>query len=226
MNSIPVVELHDVSKIYPMPAGDVHALNHVNFSIQKGEFVAIMGPSGSGKSTLMNMIGCLDVPTSGEIKINGKSTSDMTDDELTLHRRETIGFIFQKFNLISLLTAYENVEYPLILKHGHKDDTTRTRDLLRMVGLTDGQMQHTPYELSGGQQQRVSIARALANDPTFLLCDEPTGNLDSKMSMQIMEILTALHAQGRTVVMVTHDPKTAEYAERIVIIKDGEIVNE
>ena len=185
-----------------------------------------MGPSGSGKSTLMNMIGCLDVPTSGEIKINGKSTSEMTDDELTLHRRETIGFIFQKFNLISLLTAYENVEYPLILKHGHKDDTTRTRDLLRMVGLTDGQMQHTPYELSGGQQQRVSIARALANDPTFLLCDEPTGNLDSKMSMQIMEILTDLHAQGRTVVMVTHDPKTAEYAERIVIIKDGEIVNE
>ena len=226
MNPIPVVELHDVSKIYPMPAGDVHALNHVDFSIQKGEFVAIMGPSGSGKSTLMNMIGCLDVPTSGEIKSNGKSTSERTDDELTLHRRETIGFIFQKFNLISLLTAYENVEYPLILKYGHKDTTTRTRDLLTMVGLTEGQMQHTPYELSGGQQQRVSIARALANDPTFLLCDEPTGNLDSKMSTQIMEILTDLHAQGRTVVMVTHDPKTAEYAERIVIIKDGEIVNE
>ena len=226
MNSIPVVELHDVSKIYPMPAGDVHALNHVDFSIHKGEFVAIMGPSGSGKSTLMNMIGCLDVPTSGEIKINGKSTSEMTDDEMTLHRRDTIGFIFQKYNLISLLTAYENVEYPLILKHDHKDTTTRTRDLLRMVGLTDGQMQHTPYELSGGQQQRVSIARALANDPTFLLCDEPTGNLDSKMSMQIMDILTDLHNQGRTVVMVTHDPKTAEYAERIVIIKDGEIVDE
>ncbi len=143
MNSIPVVELHDVSKIYPMPAGDVHALNHINFSIQTGEFVAIMGPLGSGKSTLMNMIGCLDVPTSGEIKINGKSTSEMTDDEMTLHRRETIGFIFQKYNLISLLTAYENVEYPLILKHGHKDTTTRTADLLRIVDLTDGQVQHT-----------------------------------------------------------------------------------
>ncbi len=135
MNSIPVVELYDVSKIYRMPAGDVHALNHIDFSIQKGEFVAIMGPSGSRKSTLMNMVGCLDVPTSGEIKINGKSTSEMTDDELTLHRRETIGFIFQKYNLISLLIAYENVEYPLILKHGHKDTTTRTTDLLRMVGL-------------------------------------------------------------------------------------------
>ncbi len=226
MDSIPVVELHDVSKIYPMPAGDVHALNHVNFSIQVGEFVAIMGPSGSGKSTLMNMIGCLDVPTSGIIKINGKSTSDMTDDELTIHRRDTIGFIFQKYNLISLLTAYENVEYPLILKYGRHDTTTRTADLLRMVGLTDAQMQHTPYELSGGQQQRVSIARALANDPTFLLCDEPTGNLDSKMSTQIMELLKDLHSKGRTIVMVTHNPATAEYADRIVIIRDGVIVNE
>jgi putative ABC transport system ATP-binding protein len=226
MDSTPVVELYDVSKIYPMPAGDVHALNHINFSVQKGEFVAIMGPSGSGKSTMMNMIGCLDVPTSGIIKINGKSTSDMTDDELTIHRRDTIGFIFQKFNLISLLTAYENVEYPLILKNGHHDTTTRTADLLRMVGLTDGQMQHTPYELSGGQQQRVSIARALANDPTFLLCDEPTGNLDSKMSNQIMGLLKDLHEQGRTIVMVTHNPVTAEYADRIVIIKDGEIVDE
>ena len=174
----------------------------------------------------MNMIGCLDVPTSGTIKINGVSTTDMTDDELTEHRLNTIGFIFQKFNLISLLTAYENVEYPLILKYGQRDHSERVKKLLTMVGFTEDRMQHTPYELSGGQQQRVSIARALANDPTFLLCDEPTGNLDSKMSTQIMEILSDLHKQGRTLVMVTHNPETAEYADRVIIIRDGEIVAE
>ena len=226
MDDAPVVELIDVSKVYQMKAGDVYALNHVNFSVKRGEFVAIMGPSGSGKSTLMNMIGCLDVPTSGTIKINGVSTTDMTDDELTEHRLNTIGFIFQKFNLISLLTAYENVEYPLILKYGQCDHSERVKKLLTMVGFTEDRMQHTPYELSGGQQQRVSIARALANDPTFLLCDEPTGNLDSKMSTQIMEILSDLHKQGRTLVMVTHNPETAEYADRVIIIRDGEIVGE
>ena len=226
MDDAPVVELIDVSKVYSMKAGNVYALNHVNFSVKRGEFVAIMGPSGSGKSTLMNMIGCLDVPTSGTIKINGVSTTDMTDDELTEHRLNTIGFIFQKFNLISLLTAYENVEYPLILKYGQRDHSERVKKLLTMVGFTEDRMQHTPYELSGGQQQRVSIARALANDPTFLLCDEPTGNLDSKMSTQIMEILSDLHKQGRTLVMVTHNPETAEYADRVIIIRDGEIVGE
>lgn len=226
MDDAPVVELIDVSKVYQMKAGDVVALNHVNFSVKRGEFVAIMGPSGSGKSTLMNMIGCLDVPTSGTIKINGVSTTDMTDDELTEHRLNTIGFIFQKFNLISLLTAYENVEYPLILKYGQRDHSERVKKLLTMVGFTEDRMQHTPYELSGGQQQRVSIARALVNDPTFLLCDEPTGNLDSKMSTQIMEILSDLHKQGRTLVMVTHNPETAEYADRVIIIRDGEIVAE
>ena len=226
MDDAPVVELIDVSKVYQMKAGDVVALNHVNFSVKRGEFVAIMGPSGSGKSTLMNMIGCLDVPTSGTIKINGVSTTDMTDDELTEHRLNTIGFIFQKFNLISLLTAYENVEYPLILKYGQRDHSERVKKLLTMVGFTEDRMQHTPYELSGGQQQRVAIARALANDPTFLLCDEPTGNLDSKMSTQIMEILSDLHKQGRTLVMVTHNPETAEYADRVIIIRDGEIVAE
>lgn len=226
MEDIPVVELTDVTKVYPMPAGDVYALNHINFSIKKGEFVAIMGPSGSGKSTLMNIIGCLDVPTSGTVKINGKSTKEMSDDELTLHRRDNIGFIFQKFNLISLLTAYENVEYPLILKHGTGDHSQRVTTLLEMVGFTKDRMQHTPYELSGGQQQRVSIARALANDPAFLLCDEPTGNLDSKMSTQIMEIISGLHKSGRTVVMVTHNPETAVYADRVIIIKDGVIADE
>ncbi len=226
MDDAPVVELIDVSKVYQMKAGDVYALNHVNFSVKRGEFVAIMGPSGSGKSTLMNMIECLDVPTSGTIKINGVSTTDMTDDELTEYRLNTIGFIFQKFNLISLLTAYENVEYPLILKYGQRDHSERVKKLLTMVGFTEDRMQHTPYELSGGQQQRVSIARALANDPTFLLCDEPTGNLDSKMSTQIMEILSDLHKHGRTLVMVTHNPETAEYADRVIIIRDGEIVGE
>jgi len=226
MTDTPVVELIDVSKIYPMKAGDVYALNHVNFSVNKGDFVAIMGPSGSGKSTLMNMIGCLDVPTKGIIKINGVSTKDMSDDELTEHRLTTIGFIFQKFNLINLLTAYENVEYPIILKTGHKDTTGRVKELLKMVGFSEDRMQHTPFELSGGQQQRVSIARALANDPSFLLCDEPTGNLDTKMSMQIMDLLAELHNQGRTIVMVTHNPETAKYADRVIVIRDGEIVDE
>ena len=226
MEETPIVELRDVTKVYPMAAGDVYALNHITFTVQKGEFIAIMGPSGSGKSTLMNIIGCLDVPTSGSVYINGVPTADMTDDELTEHRLHTIGFIFQKFNLISLLTVYENVEYPLILKHGPGDYKEKVTSLLSQVGLTEKQMQHTPYELSGGQQQRVSIARALANDPSFLICDEPTGNLDSKMSMQIMEVLSALHKEGKTVLMVTHNPETAEYADRTVIIRDGEIVHE
>ena len=223
---VPVVELVDVYKVYHMPAGDVHALNGVTFSVMPGEFVAIMGPSGSGKSTLMNMIGCLDVPSSGEMYIDGRSVKEMTDDELTVHRRDRIGFIFQKFNLIGLLTAYENVEYPMILKYGKRDTTGRPKELLAMVGIDEQKMTHTPFELSGGQQQRVAIARALVNDPALILCDEPTGNLDSKMSEQIMHLLQELHSQGRTIVMVTHDPNTAKYADRKIIIRDGEILNE
>lgn len=224
--TVPVVELRDVYKIYRMPAGDVHALNGVTFSVMPGEFVAIMGPSGSGKSTLMNMIGCLDVPTEGEMYIDGKNVKEMTDDELTIHRRDHIGFIFQKFNLIGLLTAYENVEYPMILKYGKRDDTGRPKELLASVGIDEQKMTHTPFELSGGQQQRVAIARALANDPALLLCDEPTGNLDSKMSEQIMMLLRELNSRGRTIIMVTHDPHTATYADRTIIIRDGEIVDE
>ena len=224
--TVPVVELRDVYKIYRMPAGDVHALNGVTFSVMPGEFVAIMGPSGSGKSTLMNMIGCLDVPTEGEMYIDGKNVKEMTDDELTIHRRDHIGFIFQKFNLIRLLTAYENVEYPMILKYGKRDDTGRPKELLASVGIDEQKMTHTPFELSGGQQQRVAIARALANDPALLLCDEPTGNLDSKMSEQIMMLLRELNSRGRTIIMVTHDPHTATYADRTIIIRDGEIVDE
>ncbi|MBU3833649.1 MAG: ABC transporter ATP-binding protein [Candidatus Methanocorpusculum faecipullorum] len=226
MSEVPVVELVDVYKVYHMPAGDVHALNGVAFSVMKGEFVAIMGPSGSGKSTLMNMIGCLDVPTSGDMYIDGRNVKEMTDDELTIHRRDRIGFIFQKFNLIGLLTAYENVEYPMILKYGKRDDTGRPKELLASVGIDEAKMTHTPFELSGGQQQRVAIARALANDPALLLCDEPTGNLDSKMSEQIMALLQDLNRKGRTIVMVTHDPHTATYANRTIVIRDGEIVNE
>ena len=226
MSEVPVVELVDVYKVYHMPAGDVHALNGVTFSVMKGEFVAIMGPSGSGKSTLMNMIGCLDVPTSGDMYIDGRNVKEMTDDELTIHRRDRIGFIFQKFNLIGLLTAYENVEYPMILKYGKRDDTGRPKELLASVGIDEAKMTHTPFELSGGQQQRVAIARALVNDPALLLCDEPTGNLDSKMSEQIMALLQDLNRKGRTIVMVTHDPHTATYANRTIIIRDGEIVTE
>ncbi|HJK17156.1 MAG TPA: ABC transporter ATP-binding protein [Methanocorpusculum sp.] len=226
MSEVPVVELVDVYKVYHMPAGDVHALNGVTFSVMKGEFVAIMGPSGSGKSTLMNMIGCLDVPTSGYMYFAGRNVKEITDDELTIHRRDRIGFIFQKFNLIGLLTAYENVEYPMILKYGKRDDTGRPKELLASVGIDEAKMTHTPFELSGGQQQRVAIARALVNDPALLLCDEPTGNLDSKMSEQIMALLQDLNRKGRTIVMVTHDPHTATYANRTIIIRDGEIVNE
>lgn len=226
MSEVPVVELVDVYKVYHMPAGDVHALNGATFSVMKGEFVAIMGPSGSGKSTLMNMIGCLDVPTAGDMYIDGRNVKEMTDDELTIHRRDRIGFIFQKFNLIGLLTAYENVEYPMILKYGKRDDTGRPKELLASVGIDEAKMTHTPFELSGGQQQRVAIARALANDPALLLCDEPTGNLDSKMSEQIMALLQDLNRKGRTIVMVTHDPHTATYANRTIVIRDGEIVNE
>ena len=226
MSEVPVVELVDVYKVYHMPAGDVHALNGVTFSVMKGEFVAIMGPSGSGKSTLMNMIGCLDVPTAGDMYIDGRNVKEMTDDELTIHRRDRIGFIFQKFNLIGLLTAYENVEYPMILKYGKRDDTGRPKELLASVGIDEQKMTHTPFELSGGQQQRVAIARALANDPALLLCDEPTGNLDSKMSEQIMILLRELNSRGRTIIMVTHDPHTATYADRTIVIRDGEIVDE
>ena len=226
MSEVPVVELVDVYKVYHMPAGDVHALNGVTFSVMKGEFVAIMGPSGSGKSTLMNMIGCLDVPTAGDMYIDGRNCKEMTDDEFPIHRRNRMGLIVQKFNLIGLLTAYENVEYPMILKYGKRDDTGRPKELLASVGIDEAKMTHTPFELSGGQQQRVAIARALANDPALLLCDEPTGNLDSKMSEQIMALLQDLNRKGRTIVMVTHDPHTATYANRTIVIRDGEIVNE
>ncbi|MDD3111675.1 MAG: ABC transporter ATP-binding protein, partial [Methanofollis liminatans] len=215
--------LEEVRKVYPRPAGDVVALNGVTLSIEEGEFVAIMGASGSGKSTLLNQLGCLDVPTSGRLLIDGTDVRDLSDIELTNLRRDAIGFIFQKFNLIPLLTAYENVELPLIMKHRRRDVSGRPAELLRKVGLEGEMITHTPPELSGGQQQRVAIARALANNPRILLADEPTGNLDSKTGTQIMDLLADLHQEGRTIVMVTHDARTAAYADRVVTISDGRI---
>ncbi|HJJ56358.1 MAG TPA: ABC transporter ATP-binding protein [Methanocorpusculum sp.] len=209
-----------------MNSGDVNALDDVSLSIYPGEFVSIMGPSGSGKSTLMHMIGCLDTPTSGNIYINGRNTKNISDNDLTLIRRDEIGFIFQKYNLINLLTAYENVDYPIILKEGHNDTTGKVKIALESVGITENQMSHTPLQLSGGQQQRVAIARALINDPTVLLCDEPTGNLDSKMGAQIMSLLQDLNKKGRTIVVVTHDPNIANYSSRKIYIKDGHIISD
>ena len=223
MEDTPVIRLVDVKKIYKLKSGDVPALRGITFDIMRGEFVAIMGPSGSGKSTLMNMIGCLDVPTSGDLFLTGRNVREMSDDELTFLRRDEIGFIFQKFNLIPLLTAFENTEYPVILKTGHMDDEGKTLRLLKLVGLSEDLVTHRPGELSGGQQQRVAIARALVNDPALLLCDEPTGNLDSVTGSQIMEILEGLNKSGRTIVMVTHDPHIAEYAHRTIRIIDGKV---
>ena len=218
-----VISLENVSRVYSLPGGDVVALDHLSLEIKAGEFIAIMGPSGSGKSTLLNQIGCLDVPTEGTLKVAGRNVAEMDDDELTDLRRDSIGYIFQKFQLIPLLNAYENVEYPLILKNKKRDTSGRPEAMLEKVGISEQHMWHKPNELSGGQQQRVAIARALINDPAILLCDEPTGNLDSKTSTQIMEILKDLHQQGKTIIMVTHDPETAKYAERSVTIADGRI---
>lgn len=221
-----VIELDQVSKIYPLPSGDVTALVSISLQIHQGEFVAIMGPSGSGKSTLLNQIGSLDVPTSGRLLIDGTDISLLNDDELTDLRRDRIGFIFQKFNLIPLLTAYENVEYPYILRHHQHDTSGWVYELLELVGMDEELSKHRPSELSGGQQQRVAIARALVNDPAILLCDEPTGNLDSKTGRLIMDLLRSLHKRGRTVIMVTHDAKIATYADRTIVIEDGMVRSE
>ncbi|PWR75599.1 ABC transporter ATP-binding protein [Methanospirillum stamsii] len=222
-----VIAFHDVTKIYPLDSGDVTALNHVDVEVVRGEFIAIMGPSGSGKSTLLNMMGCLDIPTSGDVFISGQNIKTMNDDQLTELRRDVLGFIFQQFNLILLLDALENVQYPLILKTGETGCTKRCMEVLEAVGLAPHLWHHRPGQLSGGQQQRVAIARALVNDPEILLCDEPTGNLDTKTGMAIMDLLTQLcREQGKTIVMVTHDPRIAEYADRTILIEDGKIKEE
>jgi putative ABC transport system ATP-binding protein len=224
MTDMPLIRLSDVSKVYHLESGDFTALNHVSLDIQENEFVAIMGPSGSGKSTIMNQLGILDVPTSGKLFIDGRDVATMSNLERTHMRRDVIGYIFQKFYLIPLLSAYENVEYPLILKYKKRDESGKAKEMLRAVGFDENMSIHRPNQLSGGQQQRVAIARALVNEPKILLCDEPTGNLDRKTGFAIMDILINLHKEGKTVILVTHDPKIAEYAHRTIELEDGRIV--
>ena len=221
---MPVISFDAVTKVYPLPAGDVVALAGIDLAIEEGEFVLVMGPSGSGKSTLLNIMGSLDVPTTGEVTIAGRRIGGLGDDELTLMRRDHIGFIFQQFNLIPLLSVVENVEYPLILKGRRDISRERAKEVLTAVGIPDTHFSHKPGELSGGQQQRVAIARALVNDPDFLLCDEPTGNLDSKTGTAIMDLLDRMNREeGKTVIMVTHDPRMTEYADRTIQMVDGRL---
>ena len=218
-----LVEVRDVCKIYNPGENEVRALDHVDVTIQENEFVAIIGHSGSGKSTLMNMLGCLDVPTSGTYFLHGQDVSGMSDDELSDVRNREIGFIFQGFNLIPSLTAEENVELPLIYRRvGKRERKQLARQALEKVGLSH-RMFHKPSEMSGGQQQRVAIARAIAQAPPIILADEPTGNLDSHSTREIMGILKKLHQDGHTVILITHDNDIAARAERVIRIRDGKI---
>lgn len=221
----PVIEVIDVKKSYTLGDMEVPILSDINLTVREGEFLAIMGPSGSGKSTLMNLIGFLDRPTEGKIIIKGLDINTLSDKEVARLRGLEIGFMFQTFNLIPRLTALENVELPTYANTREGVDTRkRAKELLRMVGLED-RMHHKPGELSGGQAQRVAIARALINDPAILLADEPTGNLDSRTGCEILGMFTRLNEDGRTIVMITHDPDIAKYADRIVLVKDGMIQN-
>jgi putative ABC transport system ATP-binding protein len=220
-----VIVTHGLSKEYDMGAEIVHALRGVDIQIRSNEFIAVMGPSGSGKSTLMNVIGCLDTPTAGEYILNGVPVQDLEDDELARIRNREIGFVFQTFNLLPRATALHNVELPLIyagVKAGERRE--RAARALGLVSLAD-RMQHQPNELSGGQRQRVAIARALVNEPSILLADEPTGNLDSSTSAEIMSLFVDLHRQGQTIIMVTHEHDIAEFAERIITLVDGMVAS-
>lgn len=218
-----LIRVENMYKIYNPGENEVRALDGVSVQVHQGEFVAIIGQSGSGKSTLMNMLGCLDVPTSGTYILNGRDVSHLSDNELSDVRNNYIGFIFQGFNLISNLTAIENVELPLIYRHVERSERKRlAKEALRMVGL-ENRMKHKPSEMSGGQQQRVAIARAIAAAPPLILADEPTGNLDSKSTKDIMNILNDLNEQGHTIVLITHDDGIAENAKRVVRIMDGKI---
>lgn len=221
-----LVEIRDMCKVYNPGENEVRALDHVSLTIYEREFVAIIGQSGSGKSTLMNMLGCLDVPTSGSYYLHGHDVAGMSDDELSDIRNQEIGFIFQGFNLIPSLTALENVELPLIYRGVGKRERTRLSDrALDQVGL-EKRKDHKPSEMSGGQQQRVAIARAIAQAPPVILADEPTGNLDSNSTREIMEILKSLHEEGRTVILITHDNEIAAQARRVIKIMDGKIVED
>ena len=220
---MPLIETKNLWKTYKMGAEEVHALRGASITIQKGEYVAIMGPSGSGKSTLMNLIGCLDTPTQGEYHLNNRLVSSMNDDELANIRNREIGFVFQTFNLLPRATSLHNVELPLIYNGSPSDQRRKMAiEALTKVELQD-RMMHKPSELSGGQRQRVAIARALVNNPSLILADEPTGNLDSKTSVEIMRLFDNLHRQGNTIIVVTHEQDIANRARRVLSILDGKI---
>ena len=224
LNFIPskdVIRTEHIAKVYVMGAEEVHALRDISITIKQGEYVALMGPSGSGKSTLMNMIGCLDTPSSGQYFLDGNDVSRMTDNQLAEVRNRKIGFVFQTFNLLPRSTALDNVTLPLIYAGMSKSDRiARGEKVLEQVGLGD-RMTHQPNELSGGQRQRVAVARALVNNPALILADEPTGNLDSKTSIEIMGLFEEIHRNGNTIVVVTHEEEIAQHAHRIIRLKDG-----
>jgi putative ABC transport system ATP-binding protein len=216
-----MIRLYDIHKVYPLKGQTVKALRGVDLTIDEGAFVAIMGPSGSGKSTMLNILGCLDRPTHGKYELGGENVATMDDDSLSEVRGKKLGFVFQSYNLIPQLTVEENIKLPLLYQDVHmKDYDEKTRELAELVGL-GSRFNHKPNQLSGGQQQRVAIARSLINDPLMILADEPTGNLDSKTEIEIMEILNDLNAQGKTIVVVTHDDAVAHYAHRVIHMKDG-----
>jgi putative ABC transport system ATP-binding protein len=218
-----LIETQDLWKTYVMGSEEIHALRGVSINIERGEYVAIMGPSGSGKSTLMNLVGCLDTPSRGSYLLNGKEVASMNDDELARIRNEEIGFVFQTFNLLPRATALHNVELPLVYAGvSSKDRQERAKQALEKVELTS-RASHRPNELSGGQRQRVAIARALVNNPSILLADEPTGNLDSKTGVEIMAVFDRLHENGNATALVTHEPDIAAYAHRVIHIRDGQV---
>lgn len=217
----PIIQTKDIAKVYRMGDEDIHALKSVSIEVNRGEYVAFMGPSGSGKSTLMNIIGCLDTPSSGTYRLNDQDVSDMTENELATVRNKEIGFVFQTFNLLPRSSSLDNVALPLIYAGISKSERNeRALQVLESVGLGT-RAYHKPNELSGGQRQRVAIARALVNNPSIILADEPTGNLDTKTSYDVMDLFQDLHDQGNTIIMVTHEDDIAHYAHRIVRLKDG-----
>ncbi|MEE1599380.1 MULTISPECIES: ABC transporter ATP-binding protein [Acidaminococcus] len=221
-----VIELKDIVKSYQMGDTIVYALNHVTVDFEQGKFTSIVGPSGSGKSTMMNILGCLDRPTSGEYYLEGKNIANYTDDELARTRNRRIGFVFQSFNLLNRLTAVENVALPLIYAGVNLEERTkRAEQALTNVGL-GSRMYHKPNEMSGGQRQRVAIARALINNPAIIMADEPTGNLDTKSTLEIIDIFEKLNQEGKTVIMVTHEPELAAMTQRILVMRDGRLTEE
>ncbi len=221
-----VIELSGIKKIYQVGGQEVAALAGIDLNISKGEFAALMGPSGSGKSTLMNILGCLDRPTVGSYKLDGQEVATLSDDELAVTRNRRIGFVFQNFNLLSRISAADNVALPLVYAGvGRREREEKAKKILDAVGLGD-RAEHQPNELSGGQRQRVAIARALVNDPHIIMADEPTGNLDTKSTKEIMEIFEGLHKEGRTIILVTHEPDIAACASRQLLVRDGLITRD